>query len=180
MIFARLNRWFLLVTLLVVTASSTLSGQMPPPPVIALIDVTIDQVGIAVEHTVLASFAAGPDDLQVQVRQVINVLVGQDDPRYNHGIPDPGDGQGVLKRVQQLADLLNSDQTPDLARVAKRVLLYVNLAIDHAEKALQAHNAGQAETELAHLLALISAARGSGEDPLLQGGLRNLRIQMTH
>jgi len=180
MISPRLSRWFLLVALLVVTASFTLSGQIPPPPIVALIDTTIDQVGIAIEHTVLASLAAGPDDLQLQGRQVINVIVGQDDPRYDHSIPDPGDGQGILKRVQQLADQFNSVQTPDLAKVSKRVLLYINLAIDHAQKALQAHNAGQANTELAHLLALLSAARGAREDPLLQGGLRNIRDQLPH
>jgi hypothetical protein len=180
MITLRATQRLLLVALLFAASGLSSTGQTSPPPIVALVDTTIDQVGVAIEHTVLASLAAGPEDLQLQVRQVGNVLVGQDDPRYDRGVPNPGDGAGILKRVQQLSDQLGSnDQTPDMARVAKRVLLYINLAIEHAQQALRAQHPNQAAMEIAHLLALLSAARGSSEDPLLQGGLRNLRAQLA-
>lgn len=175
----RVGQRLLLVMLLLVASGLSLNGQTPPPPIVALTDATIDQVGVAIEHTVLASLAAGPEDLRLQVRQVGNVIVGQDDPRYDRSVPNPGDGQGILKRVQQLADQLSSnDQTPDMARVARRVVGYINLAIDHAQQALRAQRPEQINNEVAQLLAFLSAARGSREDPLLEGGLRNLRAQL--
>lgn len=179
MIIARVTQRLLLVALLIAASGLSLSGQAPPPAIVALADTTIDQVGIAVEHTVLASLAAGPNDLQLQVRQVFNVLVGQDDPRYDRSTPNPGNGQGILKLAQQLADQLSgNDQAPDMAKVARRVVGYINLAIEHAQQALRVQRPEQVNNEVAQLLAFLSASRGSREDPLLEGGLRNLRAKL--
>ena len=170
----------LLLGLLVALSSPSLSGQSSATPLAALADTTIDQVSIAAEHTVLASLAAGPGDLRLQVHQVLNLLVGKDDPRYAPDIPNPGSREGLLKLVAQLVDRLSAaGKAPDLTKVARRVLFYLNLAGEHAQQALRAQRPAQQAGEVAQLLAFLSAARGAREDPLLQGGLRNLRAALA-
>lgn len=153
--------------------------QISFPKLKEVVDKAIEQMRLAISHTLLAAFSVTLSDLKLHACHVLNIIVGKVSSDYDPSCGDPGDGVGLMNYCKELQKLIaESEYKERWAWPAENYLIWLSVVITLLKKARETADANEARQAMRQVLALLKATQGCKDDPATEGGLRTLQARL--
>lgn len=141
-----------------------------------VVDKALDQMRLAIQHTLLAAFSLTLSDLKLHACHVLNLVVSQGSPDYDPGCGEVGDGVGLMNYCQEIRRLIgDSEYQERWAWATENYLIWLEAAIPLLKRVKEVGEESEARKLMRQMLAFLKAIQGCEEDPPTEGGLRTLR-----
>lgn len=156
-----------------------------PPEARQLATRAVDQLSVAIREAVFAWPASEVNELRPRAARMLNVIVGQSSRHHQSEVGDPpgADGVGILTYLERLREVIRSHAQG--ANRARQLLFSLEIGMTFSQEAqrelldaLRTRDADALRGAVRRALAFLSAARGTREDPLSEGGVRALLAQL--
>lgn len=155
-------KFAVLLILLLASTNFHIGGQPGPLELTDLVDKIVAQLDEAIRDVIFGALSQTLEEIKVGARGVLDLCFDGKD--------------GLLGHVQQLKDQIrDTPQAWELRPAAENIWHFVNFAIEHLRKTVRTPKVEGARDEMRRAQAFFTAARGSREDRLAEGGARTLQ-----